>query len=91
MLHLMPKINIFAFSFFMVYNNLRPIRFIVNSDNSFGSRVFSNFTIVGNGNRPVQALQNSVLGCLNEIICSLDKPVFHAAVNLIQCNMCDCI
>ena len=49
--------------------------------------MFLNFTIVGNGNSPVQELQNSVLGCLNEIICSLDKSMFHVAVNLLQCNI----
>ena len=27
-LHLRQKINIFVFSFFLVYSNLRPIRFI---------------------------------------------------------------
>ena len=35
--------------------------------------MFSNFTIVGNGNSPVQELQKSVLDRLNEIICSLDN------------------
>ena len=44
--------------------------------------MFSNFTIVGNGNSPVQELQNSVLGCLNEIICSLDKSIFHVAIKV---------
>ena len=47
----------------------------------FGSRVFSNFTIMGNGNRSVEELQNSDLSGLNWIICSLDKSLFHAAVN----------
>ena len=60
---------------------------LYSSDNS----AFSNFTIVGNGNSSVQELQNSVFGRLNEIMCSLDKPLLHAAVNLIQCNMCCCI
>ena len=44
---------------------------LYSSDYSFGSLVFSNFTIVGNGNSSAQELRNSVLGCLNEIICSL--------------------
>ena len=39
----------------------------------------------------MQELHNSVLDCLNEIICSLDTSLFHAAVNLIQCNMYGCI
>ena len=47
------------FSFFLIYNNLIPLRLY------FGSHVFSNFTIVGNGDRSVQELQNSVLDCLN--------------------------
>ena len=46
---------------------------------------------MGNGNSPEKELQTSVLGCVNKIICSLDKSLFHAAVNLIQCNMCGCI
>ena len=50
--------------------------------------MFSNFTIVGYENSSVQELRNSVLGFLNEIICSLDTLLFHAAVTLIQCNMC---
>ena len=49
------------------------------------------YSIVGNGNSSEKELQTSVLGCLNKIICSLDKSLFHAAVNLIQCNMCGCI
>ena len=65
------KINIFVFSFFLVNYNLRPG--LYSSNNYFGSRVFSNFTIVGNGNSPVQELQKSVLDRLNEIICSLDN------------------
>ena len=32
----------------------------------------------------LQELQNSVLDCLNEIICSLDESMFHAAVGFIQ-------
>ena len=58
----------FAFSFFFVFNVLKPLRFLYSSDNSFDSHVFSNFIIVSNGNNSVQGLQNSVLGCLNEII-----------------------
>ena len=46
---------------------------------------------MGNGNSSEKELQTSVLGCLNKIICSLDKSLFHAAVNLIQCNMCGCM
>ena len=42
--------------------------------------MFSNFAIVGNGNSPVQELQNSVLDYVNEIICSLVKSLFYAAV-----------
>ena len=55
------------------------LSFPLPNDNSFGPLVFSNFTLVGNGNDPVQEIHNSVLGCLNEIICSLDKSLFHAA------------
>ena len=47
--------------------------------------------IIGNGNSPAQKLQNSVLGCLKEIICSLDKAMFNVAFNLLQCSMCGCI
>ena len=50
---------------------------------------FFKFPIVGNGNSSEKELQASVLGCLNKS--SLDKSLFHAAVNLIQCNMCGCI
>ena len=45
---------------------------------------------MGNGNSSVQELQNCVSGCLNDIVCSLGKSLFHAAVNSLQCNMCGC-
>ena len=45
----------FHFSWFITTEDLSGL---YSSDNSFGSRVFSNFTIVGNGNCPVQELQN---------------------------------
>ena len=70
----------FDFSCFIITSDLSTL---YSSDYSFGSLVFSNFTIVGNGNISVKQLQNSVLGCLNESICSLDKSLFHAAVTLI--------
>ena len=46
---------------------------LYSSANSFGSHMFSNFTIEGNGDSSVnlKELQNSVLGCLNEIICTM--------------------
>ena len=53
--------------------------------------MLSNFTIVGIGDSSVQDLQNSVLDCIVELIFSLDKSLLHAAVNLIQCDMCGCI
>ena len=59
MLHLRQNnqnINIFVFSIFLVYNNL-CLSGLYSSDNSFGSRVFWNFTIEGNGNSSVQELK----------------------------------
>ena len=78
----------FHFSWFIITFDLSGL---LSSDNSVGSRVFSNFIIAGNRNSSVQELQNSVLGCLNEIKRSLDKSLFQATVNLIQCDICGCI
>ena len=63
LLHLRQKKSpslYFHFSWFII--NL-DISGSYTSDDSFGSRVFSNFTIVGNGNSSIQELQNSVLDC----------------------------
>ena len=80
-LHLRQNIKIstslyFHFSWFIITYDLSCL---YSSDNSFGSRVFWNFTIEGNENSSVQEL-----GCLIEAKCSLDKSLFHAAVNLIH-------
>ena len=72
------------YSYLIIFSDLSGLNF---SDNSFGSNVFSNFTIVRSCNGDLvqhkSSVQNSVLDCLNLCICNRDKSMFHVAVNLI--------
>ena len=72
MLHLRQKVTslYFHFSWFIIAYDLSGL---YSRNNSFGSRVFQISPYVGNGNSSEKELQTSVLGCLNKIICSLDK------------------